>query len=66
MPPLQVLRRLRLYHAQQLLVTTSLSVKEVAHRAGIHDLSHFVRDFESAFGLSPRSYRMHGHSPSTV
>ena len=55
--PLQVFKGLRLREAQHLLASTSLSVKEVAHYVGLHDLSHFVRDFESAYGLSPVEYR---------
>lgn len=34
-----------------------LSIKEIAARVGCRDLSHFVRDFEKRFGLSPKRYR---------
>jgi transcriptional regulator GlxA family with amidase domain len=49
-------RELRLERAKDLLETTFLSVKEVAASVGIHGLSHFVRDFEKAYGMSPARY----------
>jgi AraC-like DNA-binding protein len=47
----------RLGRARELLHATDLSVKEVMVEVGLRDMSHFVRDFERAFGLSPRRYR---------
>lgn len=58
--PKQRYKRLRMEKARELLAsddTSSLSVKEVAARVGCSDLSHFVRDFERQFGLSPKRYR---------
>lgn len=50
------LRELRLQRAKALLETTFLSVKQVAIKVGINDLSHFVRDFEKTYGRSPARY----------
>ncbi len=47
----------RLRAAGLLLRTTCLSVKEINAAVGYHDPSHFVRDFELAFGLSPTRFR---------
>ena len=47
----------RMETAAELLRTTHLLVKEVAARVGIHDDSHFVRDFAKVYGLSPTTYR---------
>lgn len=47
----------RLRAARLLLCTTCLSVKEIYATVGYHDLSHFVRDFELTFGLSPTRFR---------
>jgi transcriptional regulator GlxA family with amidase domain len=58
MPPKQYLKLVRLQRARELFETTLLSVKEVAAQVGAHDVSHFVRDFESSFGLSPARYRL--------
>ena len=55
--PARLLKCLRLLEARRILSTTNLSVKEVASCVGLNDLSHFVRDFESTFGLSPARYR---------
>jgi transcriptional regulator GlxA family with amidase domain len=49
-------RELRLERAKHLLETTFLSVKEVAASVGIHGLSHFVRDFERAYQMTPARY----------
>jgi transcriptional regulator GlxA family with amidase domain len=43
--------------AKELLERSLLSVKEVAGRVGVADMSHFVRDFEQRYGLAPLRYR---------
>ncbi len=58
MPPIHYLRSLRMERARYLLETSFLSVKEIAHRVGLNDESHFVRDFKTAYGMSPALYRM--------
>jgi transcriptional regulator GlxA family with amidase domain len=55
----------RLRTARHLLCTSYLSVKEINAAIGYHDLSHFVRDFELAFGLSPKRFRR-AHFDATV
>jgi len=57
-PPARYMKRLRLERARLLLSTTQLSVKEVSHAVGCTDVSHFVRDFERAYGLSPTRFRV--------
>ena len=37
---------------------SQLGIKEIATHVGFGDLSHFVRDFETRFGLSPKRYRI--------
>jgi transcriptional regulator GlxA family with amidase domain len=49
-------RNLRLAEARKLLRNTFLNVKEVAASVGIAGLSHFVRDFEKAYGTTPGRY----------
>lgn len=51
------LRKERIKQAKHLLETSFLNIKETAHRVGIGDSSHFVRDFEKQFGISPGKYR---------
>jgi len=53
----QYLKTQRLEKAKHLLETTFLNLKEVMHRAGFTDRSHFMRDFRKAYGLPPLQYR---------
>ncbi len=55
--PTQYIRAVRFKKAETLLLTSHLTVKEIANAVGIHDVSHFVRDFEKQFGMSPRRFR---------
>jgi AraC-like DNA-binding protein len=55
--PTQYIRAIRFKKAENLLLTSHLSVKEIANAVGVHDVSHFVRDFEKHFGMSPRRFR---------
>lgn len=53
----EYLRRVRLEHAQRLLKTTVLSVKEIAYATGFHSQEYFSRVFCSALGQTPIQYR---------
>lgn len=57
MSPIHYLKSLRMERAKELLEKSFLSVKEIAHRVGLNDESHFVRDFKLIYGLTPMSYR---------
>jgi AraC family transcriptional regulator of arabinose operon len=59
---IKYLRLVRMRRAKHLLETSFLSVKETARRVGITDATHFVRDFEKEFGLSPDRYRKQFHA----
>lgn len=50
-------KKQRMRVAKELLETTFLSVKEIMSRVGVHDESHFVRDFRHLYGLPPMKYR---------
>jgi YesN/AraC family two-component response regulator len=52
-----LLRRARVRAACRLLQTTTLSMKEIASRAGFSSASRFDRDFKTVCGLSPSDYR---------
>jgi AraC-like DNA-binding protein len=58
MSPYQYLRLLRMERAKQLLESSFLSVKEIGHRVGLNDESHFARDFKKAYGVPPTRYRL--------
>jgi YesN/AraC family two-component response regulator len=52
-----LLRRARVRAACRLLQTTTLSMKEIAGRAGFSSASRFDRDFKTVCGTSPSLYR---------
>ena len=57
MPPTVFSRRLKFEQATRLLAETFLSVKEVMAAVGIHDKSHFAKEFRRLYGMSPTEYR---------
>jgi transcriptional regulator GlxA family with amidase domain len=57
MPTIQYIKLRRLERARDLLRTTSLTVKEVRVRVGLHDRSHFARQFKKTYGVTPYQYR---------
>ena len=48
---------LRLQHARVLLISTTLSVREIAAASGFNTLSHFAYSFGKCFGRRPSDYR---------
>ena len=57
--PAAYLRKLRLRKAKHLLLTTELSVKQIAVQVGFEDRSHFNSAFRKQYGSSPGSLRRH-------
>lgn len=55
--PHQYLIRVRLQHAQKLLLTTREQVKYVAYTAGFTCVNHFIRYFRRETGCTPADYR---------
>ncbi|KQT97453.1 AraC family transcriptional regulator [Rhizobium sp. Leaf453] len=53
-------KRLRLHRAAGDLVSTTLSVEEIARRTGYPNLQSFNRIFKSVFGMPPALYRRDG------
>jgi AraC-like DNA-binding protein len=53
-----LLRTTRLRSAANLLRHSELGILEVALRSGFADLAHFHRVFRTAFGMTPRAYRL--------
>lgn len=58
--PRDMLVRLRMDRAKELLITSSLSVKEVAFEVGYVWQQDFTRAFTKCAGVSPRQWRMLG------
>lgn len=57
MPPGQYVSALRIERAKELLEDSLLSVKEIAASVGTGDVSHFVRNFKQASGMTPTAHR---------
>ncbi|HMF57581.1 MAG TPA: AraC family transcriptional regulator [Pyrinomonadaceae bacterium] len=55
--PAHYLKSIRLKRACDLLALTTLSVKEVMHKVGLCDQSHFAKDFKRAYGSTPTQFR---------
>lgn len=60
------IRRLRIERAKRLLISTGLSLKEIAAEAGFGGASHFAADFRHAVGRSPSDYRKQMRSEQEV
>jgi transcriptional regulator GlxA family with amidase domain len=56
--PIDYFIRLRMRHARDLLMTTSLNVKEVAAALGYEDPFYFSRVFKSVNQVAPSDYRV--------
>lgn len=55
---LEYLTEKRIEKSRELLVTTQLSLKEIAFRTGYTDVSSFIRRFKQKTGMPPGEYRL--------
>jgi transcriptional regulator GlxA family with amidase domain len=55
--PITYLKLIRMQEAKRLLETTTMNIKEIMCKVGVHDASHFVRDFKKLYRQSPTQYR---------
>lgn len=55
--PIQMLRKLRLQHAKQMLEGTDYTMEHISRSCGYYDASHFSKVFQSVFGKGPAEYR---------
>ena len=62
MTPMVYLLNIRLCYAAELLVNTSLSVKEIAEASGFPSEAYFFRAFKKNRGVSPSDYRSAGNT----
>lgn len=54
--PYQLLTRLKINYAAELLLSETISVKELGRLVGYQDPYHFSRVFKRVIGLAPKSY----------
>lgn len=55
------INNLRLEKARGFLETTPLCVKEIRLKVGAGSEAHFLQDFKSKFGVTPKNYRRNFH-----
>jgi AraC-like DNA-binding protein len=60
LPPMRYLLKLRLHHAQKLLMHSEYSITDVALACGFRDPLYFTRQFRRQIGCTPSEYRLHG------
>lgn len=67
--PYQFIKEMRLNRARELLVENSCSVTEISQAVGYGSTSHFINEFRSRYGASPRAFgdasrsAMHEYTP---
>lgn len=55
--PVELLRRLRLNQARELLTSTEKSISEIAYEVGFSTPAYFTRCYREAFGETPSDLR---------
>jgi len=63
--PLQYLIKKRVDYAKHLLITSPMSIKQVAYQCGFENEYYFSRLFKKLTGISPRQYRLSDEAPRT-
>lgn len=58
MPTSAFLQKIRVEEACNLLASTNIAIKDVAHQCGFHDIKYFYSIFKKLTGLTPRQYRI--------
>ena len=58
--PLEMITRKRMLLAKELLLATTLPVKDIAIECGYYDISSFNRRFKAHTGMAPLQYRQEG------
>ena len=58
------IRRVRVERAKSLLVASDLTVSQVCHEVGYHDVRHFYQLFKELVGMTPTQFRRRGRDGS--
>ena len=54
----EVLRQLKMHHAEELLRNTEMKIGEISESVGYESVDHFTRTFRKVYGMAPREYRL--------
>lgn len=63
--PNDFIKNHRITYAAKLLLTTSFTVQEIIYRTGFSNRSHFYKEFDKRFGMTPKDYRTSNKKPSS-
>lgn len=66
MPPMQYLCDLRMRHAEDMLRSTFLSIKQIAFCCGAKHVSSFVHAFKRRYGMTPSEFRVRKEGSARV
>lgn len=55
--PVEYLKNIRLYHAQQLLLHSDYSVNEISLKVGFRETNNFIKQFKNQFNITPAQFR---------
>ena len=65
--PNDYIKNRRLAYAVKLLLTTSMNVQEIVYQVGFSNRSHFYKEFDKRYGMTPKDYRTaHKTSDNTL
>ena len=65
--PNDYIKNRRLAYAVKLLLTTSLNIQEIVYKVGFSNRSHFYKEFDKRYGMTPKDYRTaHKTSDNTL
>lgn len=56
-PPSQFIKRVKIEKGKELLLSSSLSIKEVAYQLGFKDAAHFTKVFKEMYNIPPSAFR---------
>ena len=66
MRPLRYIAQRRTERARLLLLTSTMSMKEIATECGFPDVNYFFRAFKRQTGVTPMNYRLKGESACKI
>jgi AraC-like DNA-binding protein len=64
--PFEYAKCLKLERARRLVEESQARIKEIAAVVGYNDPKRFIRDFKTAYGVTPRQFRKRSASPDTA
>ncbi|MBD5224864.1 MAG: response regulator [Bacteroidales bacterium] len=56
--PNEFIKNRRMMHATKMLLTTSRTVQEIVFAVGFTNRTHFYKEFEKRYGMTPKDYRI--------